>query len=122
MTFRLSQIRFASIVFTTAAVFLVLLHTSTAAGPEPPTAVIIRLTSDGRILFKGESVSLSRLAATVRAAADIRRSELILRADRQVPHSMILSVLDALGLSHSSPILLDAPGPAYREQLRQSTL
>src|SRR4051812_1222395 len=113
MTFRLSQIRFASIAFTTAAVCLVfLLHTSIAAEPERPTAVIIRLTSDGRIQFQGESVSLSRLAATIRAA-DIRRSQLILRADRQVPYSMIVAVLDALGLGYSSPILY-APGPAYR--------
>ena len=100
-----------------AAAVLLACSVCTARAEEPQVApAVITLTSDGRILFRGEAVALDHLEATMRAAG-IPPRPLTLRADEKLPFSTVARVLDILSEYRSSH--LDAPGPGYREQLKR---
>jgi biopolymer transport protein ExbD len=85
---------------------------------EPKDApAILTVRSDGHILFRGRAVPLKSLDATVREAG-IPPRVLILRSDGEIPYSLLVRVLDALSMRHSS--IIDSPGPGYREQVERS--
>ena len=109
------KIRWVTCAFAVAALIVLPFGTIRAAALQD-TPAIVTLTSDGRILFRGESIPLDRLDATIRAAG-IPPRLLTLRSEGTVPYSTVIRVLDALSMHH--PSARDLPGPGYREQLQR---
>ena len=115
---RVFKIRWGVGASTTAILLACSFCTTRAAEPEV-APVVITLTSDGRILFRGEVVPLDRLDATLRAAG-IPPGPVALRADEKVPYAKVMRVLDFLSDQQGHSSYLDAPGPGYRERRKIS--
>ena len=84
----------------------------TGEAPEPPSFVIT-LTLDGGLLIGEEPASLDALGTTL-AAEGGPETELLLRADEQVPHVRVVEVLDLARRHDVENVSIAVAGAAKR--------
>lgn len=92
------------------------------ASPASPTAVVVTVGKDGMIAVGERILPLEEIVAETKRRHDAGEGAVYLRADRDVPYHLVVSVLDGLraaGLDEIALVtqpLLDVAPPASRER------
>lgn len=107
---------FQSLLF---AMGLALSLAAVVAAESADAPVTLTMTSDGRMLLRGQVVSCDEFDKLMQASALSKRT-VIVRADPKAPFATVLRVLDRSELDMDDSSLLDAPGPDYRQQRQRS--
>ncbi len=76
--------------------------------PPKDSHIIVAISSDGRILFEGEDMSLEQLTAELKSRISARRAAVLLRADSSVPVSRLVQVMDSAKAAGADEIYVAA--------------